>query len=70
MTMKTYVVQTVRALKRNKKIKESVYKEFTKQLGRNSFGNYKTNFIWKEKHPPLRSNEVNSLGRLHSLRKR
>ena len=43
--------------------------EFRKQLGWDSLGNYETNLIWKENHPPLRSNEVNSLGRLHSLRK-
>ena len=46
-----------------------VYEEFGKQLGRDSFGFYETNLIWKENHPPLRSNEVNSLGRLHSLTK-
>ena len=27
------------------------------------------NFIWEENHPPLHNNEVNSLGRLHSLTK-
>ena len=44
-----------------------VYGEFRKQLGRDSFGNYETNLIWKENHPPLRSNEANSFGRLHTL---
>ena len=43
--------------------------EFRKQLGPDSVGNYETNAIWKENHPPLRSNEVNNLGRLHSLTK-
>ena len=28
---------------------------------------YKTNLIWKKNLPPLRTNEMNSLGRLHSL---
>ena len=28
-----------------------------------------TNLIWKENHCPLQNNEVNSLGRLHSLTK-
>ena len=54
---------------KHEKNNEFVYGEFRKQLGRDSFGNHKTNLIWKENHPPLRSNEVNSLGRLHSLTK-
>ena len=41
---------------------EFVYGELRKQLCRDSLRNY-------ENHPPLRSNEVNSLGRLHSLTK-
>ena len=43
--------------------------KFRKQLGPHSIGNYETNLIWKENHPPLRSNKVNNLWRLHSLRK-
>ena len=49
------------------------------EFGWDSFWNYETNVIWKENHPPLRSDEVDSLevgsdevdslGRLHSLRK-
>ena len=54
---------------KHEKNSEFVYREFRKELGRDSLGNYETNLIWKENHPPLRSNEVNSLGRLHSLRK-
>ena len=54
---------------KHEKNSEFVYREFRKQLGRDSFGNYETNLIWNENHPPLRSNEVNSLGRLHSLTK-
>ena len=54
---------------KHEKNNEFVYGEFRKQLGRDSLGNYETNLIWKENHPPLRSNEVNSLGRLHSLTK-
>ena len=30
---------------------------------------FTVNFIWEENHPPLHNNEVNSLGRLHSLTK-
>ena len=54
---------------KHQKNNEFVYGEFRKQIGQDSFGNYETNLIWKENHPPLRSNEVNSLGRLHSLTK-
>ena len=54
---------------KHEKNNEFIYGEFRKQLGRDSLGNYETNLIWKENHPPLRSNEVNSLGRLHSLTK-
>ena len=32
------------------------------EFGWDSFGNYETNLIWKENHPPLRSDEVDSLG--------
>ena len=54
---------------KHQKNNEFVYGEFRKQIGQDSFGNYETNLIWKENHPPLRSNEVNSLDRLHSLTK-
>ena len=47
---------------------ESVYGEFRKQLGRDSARNYGIDLIWKENHSPLSSNEVNSLGTLHSLK--
>ena len=52
---------------KHEKSNKFVYGEFRKQLGRDSLGNYEANLIWKENHPPLRNNEVNSLGRLHSL---
>ena len=51
---------------KHEKNNEFIYGEFRKQLGRDSLGNYETNLIWKENHPPLRSNEVYSLGRLHN----
>ena len=51
------------------KNREFVYGEFRKQLGQDSLGNYETNLIWKKNHPLLRNNEMNSLGRLHSLTK-
>ena len=54
---------------KQEKNNEFVYGEFRKQLDRYSPGNYETNLIWKENHPSLRSNEVNSLGRLHNLTK-
>ena len=54
---------------KHEKNSEFVYGGFRKQLVWHSFGNYETNLIWKENHPPLRSNEVNSLDRLHSLTK-
>ena len=54
---------------KHEKNNEFMYGEFRKQLGRDSFENYETNLIWKENHPPLRSKEVNSLGRLHNLTK-
>ena len=54
---------------KHEKTYEFVYGEFRKQLSRDSVGNYETNLIWKENHPPLRSNEVNSLGTLHSSTK-
>ena len=41
--------------------------EFRKRLGRDSFRNNKTKLIWKENHPSLRSNELTSLCRVHSL---
>ena len=47
-----------------KKNNEFVYGEFRKQLGRDSFANYEINLIWKEDYPPLRSNEVKSLGKI------
>ena len=53
---------------KNETNNEFVYGEFRKQLGRDSAGNYGINLIWKENHSPLSSNEVNSLGRLHSLK--
>ena len=53
--------------KKHEKNNEFVYGEFRKQLSRDSAGSYGTNLIWKENHPPLRSNEANSLGRLHTL---
>ena len=56
-------------VEKHEKNNEFVYGKFRKQLGRDSVGNYETKLIWKENHPPLRSNEVNSLGRLHSLTK-
>ena len=55
--------------KKHEKNNEFVYGEFRKQLGQDSLRNYETNLIWKESYPPLRSNEVNSFGRLHSLTK-
>ena len=55
--------------KKHEKNNEFVYGELRKQLGWDSLGDYESNLIWKENHPPLRSNEVNSLGRLHSLTK-
>ena len=45
---------------------EFVYGEFRKQLGPYYIENHETNLIWKENHPPLRSNDVYSLGRLHN----
>ena len=48
---------------------EFVYGGFRKQLVWHSFGNYETNLIWKENHPPLPSNELNSLSKLHSSTK-
>ena len=39
---------------KHEKNNEFVYGEFRKQLGRDSFGKYETNLIWKEHHPPLR----------------
>ena len=54
---------------KHEKNNEFVYGEFRKQSGRGSVGNYENNLIWKKNHPPLRSNEVNSLGRSHSLTK-
>ena len=54
---------------KHEKNNEFVYGEFRKHLGWNSLGNYETNLIWKETHLPLRINELNSLGRLHSLTK-
>ena len=54
---------------KHEKNNEFVYGEFRKQLGWDSFGNYETNLIWKDNHPPLCSNEVNSPGRLYSLTK-
>ena len=59
----------MRIEKKHRKNNEFVYGEFRKQLDRDSAGNYETNFIWKENHPPLLSNEVNSLDRLQSLTK-
>ena len=56
-------------VEKHEKSNEFVYGEFRKQLGWDSVGNYETKLTWKENHPPLRSNEVNSLGRLHSLTK-
>ena len=56
-------------VEKHEKSNEFVYGKFRKQLGRDSVGNYEIKLIWKENHPPLRSNEVNSLGRLHSLTK-
>ena len=55
---------------KHEKNNQFVYGEFRKQLGWDSFGNYETNLIWKENHLSLRSNEVNSLGRLHSIAKK
>ena len=52
---------------KHEKNNEFVYGEFRKQLGHDSFGNYETNCTWKENHPPLLNNELNSLGRLNSL---
>ena len=43
---------------KHEKNNEFVYGEFRKQLDRDSLGNYETNLIWKENHPPLRSNDV------------
>ena len=40
-----------------------------KKASRESVANYETDLIWKENYPPLRSNEVNSFGRLHNLTK-
>ena len=54
---------------KHEKNNEFVYGEFRKHLDRDSFGNYETNLIWKEHHPPLGSKEVSSLGRLHCLTK-
>ena len=59
----------MRIEKKHRKNNEFVYGEFRKQLDRDSAGNYETNFIWKENHPPLLSNEVNSLDILQSLTK-
>ena len=42
---------------------EFVYREFIKELDRDSIRNYETNIIWKENHLQLYSNEVSSLGR-------
>ena len=52
---------------KHEKYNEFVCGEFIEQLGRDSIGNYETNPIWKENHLQLRSNEVNSLDRLHNL---
>ena len=54
---------------KHEKNNEFVYGRFRKQLSRDFVGNHAFNLIWKENHSPLRSNEVNSLGRLHSLTK-
>ena len=54
---------------KHEKNSEFVYRGFKKQLVWDSFGNYETNLIWKENHPPLPSNEVNSLSRLHTSTK-
>ena len=42
---------------------EFVYREFIKELDRDSIWNYETNIIWKENHLQLCSNEGSSLGR-------
>ena len=54
---------------KNDETNEFVYGEFRKQASRESVANYETDLIWKENYPPLRSNEVNSFGRLHNLTK-
>ena len=54
---------------KHEKKNEFVYGEFRKQLARDSLRNYEPNLIWKENHPPLRSNKVNSLGRLNKVNK-
>ena len=54
---------------KNDETNEFVYGELRKQTSRESVGNCETNLIWKENCPPLRSNEVNSFGRLHNLTK-
>ena len=54
---------------KNDETNEFVYGELRKQASRESVANYETDLIWKENYPPLRSDEVNSFGRLHNLTK-
>ena len=44
-----------------------VYERFKKQLRRGPGGFYERNLIWKDNHPPLKSNKFSSLGRLCNL---
>ena len=54
---------------KREKSDEFVCGGFRKELGWASLGNYETILIWKENHPLLCPNEVNSLGRLFNLTK-
>ena len=44
-----------------------IYNEFQKQFLHSDQGWYKTNLMWKEKHPPLNNNKSGILGRLNYL---